>query len=184
MYDEPLALTSADQAHFDGCPACKARFESIANAARATATLLNVPAFTPEPVAALRSMRVRMRGEEAANPPRWYERWIERVTPRWRPIATPAVAVLLAGALLTGVTATGAAEGWFRVFEPRTVAPVQVSASDFATTGKVYTASVVAKTPMRLVTLSHWDLTRLRKRYPELADELRSVIEQRKEAEA
>jgi len=137
IYDEPLALTSANQAHFDGCPACKARFESIANAARATATLLNVPAFTPEPVAALRSMRVRMRGEEAASPPRWYERWIERVTPRWRPIATPAVAVLLAGALLTGVTATGAAEGWFRVFEPRTVAPVQVSASDFATTGKL-----------------------------------------------
>lgn len=45
-------------------------------------------------------------------------------------------------------------------------------------------ASVVAKTSMRLVTLSHWDLTRLRKRYPELADELRSVIDQRKEAEA
>src|SRR2546430_15848817 len=103
--DEPLALTPAAQAHFDGGPACKARFESIANAARATATLLKVPAFTPEPVAALRSMRVRMRGEEAANPPRWYERWIERVMPRRRPIATPAVAVLLAGGRLAPVAA-------------------------------------------------------------------------------
>ena len=45
-------------------------------------------------------------------------------------------------------------------------------------------ASVVAETPMRLITLSHWDLNRLRKRYPEVADQLRSVIEERKEAEA
>ena len=45
-------------------------------------------------------------------------------------------------------------------------------------------ASVVAKSPMRLVTLSHWDLNRLRKRYPEVAEQLRQVIEQRKEAEA
>ena len=41
-------------------------------------------------------------------------------------------------------------------------------------------ASVVAKTPMRLVTLSHWDLNRLRKRYPEVAETLREVLEQRK----
>jgi CRP-like cAMP-binding protein len=33
-------------------------------------------------------------------------------------------------------------------------------------------ASVVAKSPMRLVTLSHWDLTRLRKRWPDLYDKL------------
>jgi CRP-like cAMP-binding protein len=41
-------------------------------------------------------------------------------------------------------------------------------------------ASVVAKTPMRLVTLSHWDLKRLRKRYPEVADQLQKVLEQRR----
>jgi hypothetical protein len=130
-------MTSSDQAHFDSCAECKARFESIANTARATAGLLSLPGFTAEPAAALRSVRVRMQRDEAAHPLRWYERWVERLTPRWRPIATPVIAVLLAGALLTGVTATGAAEGWFRVFEPRTVAPVQVSASDFAATGKL-----------------------------------------------
>jgi len=43
IYDEPLALTSVDQAHYDGCAECKARFESIANTARATAGLLSVP---------------------------------------------------------------------------------------------------------------------------------------------
>lgn len=41
-------------------------------------------------------------------------------------------------------------------------------------------ASVVAKTPMRLVTLSHWDLTRLRKRFPEVFDRLREATEARR----
>ena len=45
-------------------------------------------------------------------------------------------------------------------------------------------ASVVAKTPMRLITLSHWDLNRLRKRYPEVAEQLHAAIEERKGAEA
>ena len=134
IYDEPLALTSVDQAHYDSCAECKARFESIANAARATAGLLSVPGFTPEPAAALRSVQVRIRRQEAARPPRWYERWLERTSPRWRPIATPAIAVLLAAALLTGVTATGAAQTLFRVFEPKTITPVQVSSSDFPST--------------------------------------------------
>ena len=135
IYDEPLALTSQDQAHFDGCTVCKARFESIAHAARATATLLSVPGFTPEPTAALRSVRIRIRAEEAGRPIRWWERRLDRFLPRFRPLATPAIAILLAAALLTGVTATGVAQGWFRVFEPRTVAPVSVVPSDFASTG-------------------------------------------------
>lgn len=41
-------------------------------------------------------------------------------------------------------------------------------------------ASVVAKTSMRLVTLTHWDLTRLRKRWPEVAGRLREVTEARR----
>lgn len=131
IYDEPLALTSRDQAHFDGCAGCKARFESIASAARATAILLGVPGFAPESTAALRSVRIRIRADHATHPPRWYERWLDRTSPRLRPIATPAIAVLLAGALLSGVTATGVAQGWLRVFEPRTVVPVQVGPSDF-----------------------------------------------------
>src|SRR3984893_18898099 len=73
IYDEPLALTSLDQAHFDSCTECKARFESIANGALATATLLNLPGFTPEPAAALPSVRISVRTEEAARPPRLYE---------------------------------------------------------------------------------------------------------------
>ncbi len=41
-------------------------------------------------------------------------------------------------------------------------------------------ASVVAKTSMRLITLSHWDLNRLRKRYPQVAETLREVLAERR----
>ena len=43
-------------------------------------------------------------------------------------------------------------------------------------------ATVVAKTPMTLLTLSHWDVTRLRREAPEVIDQLREVIEQRRAA--
>ena len=41
-------------------------------------------------------------------------------------------------------------------------------------------ASVIAQTPMRLVTLSHWDLTRLRKRFPDAFARLREATEARR----
>ena len=137
IYDEPLALTAVDQAHYDGCAECQARFESIANTARSTTALLSVPGFAPEPAAALQSVQARIRTEEAARPPRWYERWLDRTAPRWRPMATPAIAVLLAATLLTGLAVTGVAQSLFRIFEPHSLAAVQVSPSDFAGTGAV-----------------------------------------------
>src|SRR6202162_5043617 len=82
IYDEPLALTSLDQAHFDGCTECKARFESIANTAGATATLLSVPGFAPEPAAGLRSARVLIRTGETARPPRRDARWVDPASRR------------------------------------------------------------------------------------------------------
>lgn len=41
-------------------------------------------------------------------------------------------------------------------------------------------ASVVAKTAMRLVTLSHWDVTRLRKRWPQILEQLQQATAERK----
>jgi CRP/FNR family transcriptional regulator, cyclic AMP receptor protein len=41
-------------------------------------------------------------------------------------------------------------------------------------------ASVVAKTPMRLLTLSQWDLKRLSKRWPEIVEQLHAAIDRRK----
>jgi CRP-like cAMP-binding protein len=40
-------------------------------------------------------------------------------------------------------------------------------------------ATVVAKTQMRLLTLSHWDVSRLRKTAPEVLEQLGAVIQER-----
>src|SRR5438309_594771 len=134
IYDEPLALTAADQAHFDECVECKPRFDSIANDAGATTGLLRLPAFEPQTLAALVAMRARIKREEAARPPRWYERWLGRTSPRLRPMATPAIAVLLAAVLLTGLGVSGVAQSLVRIFEPQQLQAVTVSPSDFAPT--------------------------------------------------
>ena len=41
-------------------------------------------------------------------------------------------------------------------------------------------ATVVAATPMRLLTLSHWDVKRLERQWPEAVGQLRDVVEQRR----
>jgi hypothetical protein len=135
IYDEPLALTATDQAHYETCAGCKTRFQAIATTARAASALLELPAFAPEPGTALRSVQARIQREEAARPPRWYERWLGRTTLGLRPLATPAIAVLLAAALATGLAVSGAAGSLIRVFEPHSIVAVQVSPSDFAGTG-------------------------------------------------
>jgi CRP/FNR family cyclic AMP-dependent transcriptional regulator len=43
------------------------------------------------------------------------------------------------------------------------------------------TATVVAKSPMRLITLSGWDLKRMEKSMPQAVDQIREVMEQRRE---
>jgi cAMP-dependent protein kinase regulator len=42
------------------------------------------------------------------------------------------------------------------------------------------TATVTAKTPMRLVTLTGWDLKRLERNIPQAVDQIRRVLEQRR----
>ena len=129
IYDEPLALTAADQAHYDECGPCQARFQSIANAARSSAVLLSVPSFEPQAAPALAALRRRI-SQEAARPVPWYQRWLDRNSQRMRPLATPAIAIALAAALITGVAVTGVAGHLLRVFEPNKVVAVQVSPSD------------------------------------------------------
>jgi CRP/FNR family transcriptional regulator, cyclic AMP receptor protein len=42
------------------------------------------------------------------------------------------------------------------------------------------TATVVAKTPMRLITLTGWDLKRMEKSMPQAVEQIRQVMEQRR----
>ena len=93
---------------------------------------MSVPDFHPDAAAAYRGLQFRIKREEAANPPRWYERWLTPNAPRLRPMATPAVAALLAVALITGLALTGVAGQLVRVFQPHQFVAVQVSPSDFA----------------------------------------------------
>jgi hypothetical protein len=141
IYDEPLALSATDQAHYDHCAECKSRFDAIANDARATASLLTVPGFEPQPAVALATVRSRIHSNEAARPPRWYERWwagwLESFNARWRPISRPVLAVVVAAAVLAAFTASGVLQSMIKVFEPTTVAPVAVSPSDLLNVGSV-----------------------------------------------
>ena len=41
-------------------------------------------------------------------------------------------------------------------------------------------ATVVAKTPMRLITLTGWDLRRMEKAMPQAVDQIRQTLEQRR----
>jgi len=131
IYDEPLALTAADQAHYGSCDECKGRFEAIANDVRATGALLSLPSFETQPRVAFAALTSRMEAAERSRPVRWYERWVDRTSPRWRRATVPAVAVLVAGALLAGLTATGIAQTAARIFEPHSVTPISVAPSDF-----------------------------------------------------
>jgi hypothetical protein len=40
-------------------------------------------------------------------------------------------------------------------------------------------ATVVSKSPMKLLTLSHWDVDRMSKKAPEMLDQLAAVIQER-----
>lgn len=130
IYDEPLALTAADQAHYGSCDECKGRFEAIANDVRATGALLSVPSFETQPRVALASLGARIDAAERSHPVRWYERWTDRTSPGFRRVTGPAAVVLIVAALVVGLTATGLAQTLFTIFEPHSLVPVSVAPSD------------------------------------------------------
>ncbi|MDQ6883012.1 MAG: hypothetical protein M3077_02065 [Candidatus Dormibacteraeota bacterium] len=146
MYDEPLAMTAADEAHYDNCPSCKAGFERIANDARATGVLLTLPTFESQPRQALAQLRVRIREDETNRPVRWHERWLGGALIRRR-FAGPVGVVLVAGALLVAFTATGVLPSLVKVFEPRTMTPVSVSPGGMVTTTRVLDYGTVSWNP-------------------------------------
>ena len=129
MRDEPLAVSGAQQLHYDRCPACRGRGARIAEEAGSVERLLEVP--TLEPPAGAAFARLMARVEKAPAPgERWYERRPWRPTPYARHLTRPALAVAAAAALLVGFTGYEVAPRLLTVFHPTQVAPVQVSVSD------------------------------------------------------
>ena len=128
IYDEPLAMAAADQAHYDDCAACKARFETVANLSRSTAALFALPAFEVEARPALARLNSRIREQESRRPVRWHERFLSG-TPGLRPLAAPVLVVVLVIGLLAGFSATGVLPSLIKIFEPHSFAPVSVSPS-------------------------------------------------------
>jgi hypothetical protein len=146
MYDEPLAMAAADQSHYDTCPACKAAFERVANDARASTTLLALPAFEAQPRQAFARLSVRIRDDEARRPVRWHERWLAGA-PAWRRVLAPVGVMLIAGALLAGFTATGVVPSLIKVFAPTSVTPISVSPSGLPAVNTVLDYGAVTWTP-------------------------------------
>lgn len=146
IYDEPLAMAGTEQAHYEDCAACKARFETVANLSRSTAALFALPAFEVEARPALARLNRRIREEESRRPVRWHERLLSR-TPRLRPLAAPILVVVLAIGLLAGFSATGVLPSLIKVFEPRSFAPVSVSPSGLPTSAVLLDFGTTSWTP-------------------------------------
>lgn len=145
IYDEPLAMAASEQAHYDECPGCKARFELVAADARAIGRLVALPDFESQPRQAMALLSLRIREEEALRPVRWYEPLLGG----WgmRRLAGPAAAVAVACALLVVSTATGALPSLIKVFQPHSVTPISVSPSGFPAPNTLLDYGAVSWTP-------------------------------------
>ena len=146
IYDEPLAMAAAEQAHYDGCAACKERFETVATLSRSTAALFALPAFEVEARPALARLKSRISEEESRRPARWHERFLAE-TPRLRPLAAPILVVVLASGLLAGFSATGVLPSLIKVFEPHSLAPVSVSPSSIPSAALLLDYGNISWTP-------------------------------------
>ncbi len=130
MHDEPMAVPERARMHYSSCRRCQERFQGIAADARQAAGVLALP------LAALdsRSALERVRRQTAARPPSSQTAFpaaraaLQINTRRFaRPAAVGLVAAILAGVLM----ASGMAQSFLTIFEPRQFVAVPVSRSDY-----------------------------------------------------
>ena len=119
MVDDPAANGGADARHFETCPECKARYETVASDARAITSLMAAPELKIDVAAAFD----RVRSARAARP-----RFGFRL-PVLRPGSRPMVLAFATMIALVGLVVTAIAEGG-TIFAPTTVTPVPVSVAD------------------------------------------------------
>jgi hypothetical protein len=123
MIDEPLAASEADRRHLESCAACEERSKHLAGEARLASALLAVPAFEPDPTAAL--ARVGNLAAVAPAPRRAWARLSWTMPRMGRPLVlSAAIAVLVFASF-------GAAPGILTIFQVQpnaTVSTVPVTA--------------------------------------------------------
>lgn len=119
MFDDPDALTSSDRRHYAGCPDCQARYDGMAEDARAVATLLATPDVKVDAASAFQ----RIQAEPAAKPRFGF------TLPILRPASRTMFAGLAASALLVILVATAFANV-LPFFQPKTVEAVPFQVTD------------------------------------------------------
>ena len=125
MVDEPISTTGAEKDHYASCAACRERAMAIATEAERAAMLLSVPDPEVETQAALRRLWHSAAGQKAHHPSTWTSLkglFVSGSTRTVRPLA----ALALATSAMVVLVATGAAENFVKVFEPRQFQAVQV----------------------------------------------------------
>jgi len=93
MIDEPMAASEADRRHLESCSGCAERSERLAGEAKLASALLAVPAFEPDPPAAL--ARVNNLAAVAPAPRRAWARFSWSLPRMARPLALVMALVVL-----------------------------------------------------------------------------------------
>ena len=145
MGDEPLAISAAQQRHYDGCDRCRERGARIGAGTRAIAELLAVPALSVDPRVAYARLMTRVNAQEAAHPVHWYERRAPAIG--WLGLLRAAAVVVVAAALAVGFTASGYAQRLLTVFHPTRIVSVQVSPADLRGAGPILEYGSLAWNP-------------------------------------
>lgn len=131
LYDEPHAVSTAQRDHYNACARCQSRFGGVAEDARASMSLMAVPAVTVDADTALR----RVRAQAEATPRR---RWspprirLPRIS-GGRGFVPATAAVLAVGIGLFAVVGAGYADSVLQLFSPKQTAVIQVHSGDVNT---------------------------------------------------
>ncbi|MDQ6719710.1 MAG: hypothetical protein M3003_02805 [Candidatus Dormibacteraeota bacterium] len=119
-FDDENALTDSETHHLAACPDCQARYEAVADDAKAVAGALASPALKVDVVSAFN----RVRSAPAAQP-----RFGIRL-PIIGPASRPVMGGLAAAAVIVALMVTAFAPAVLNFFQPKSVQPVPVSVAD------------------------------------------------------
>jgi len=128
LYDDPLAVSEPDRAHFAACDVCGGRFDAVAADARAAASALEIGARAVDAEAALARFRAEREGSRGPRVLALRRRL------SWR----PAAAVGIAAVAVVALAVTGTAQQLFTVLQPSSIQVVPVTTSELQAMPDLY----------------------------------------------